>query len=141
MEIKSFHPQHLQALRRLYLESRVATFTWLDTTAYELLDFDRDSAGEEIWVALESGEVIGFISIWEPDSFVHHLFVSPQWLKCGVGLQLLNLAKQRYSELSLKCLTQNSNATDFYRSQGFRVVETVDNGRESYHLMTFTAQT
>lgn len=137
MEILWFQSHHLDALRRLYLVSRVATFTWLDTGAYKLSDFEHDTEGEAIWVAVEFGEIVGFVSIWEPDCFVHHLFVSPEVLKRGIGSKLLNVVKQRYANLSLKCLTQNSDAVAFYLSQGFKVVETVENGLQSHHLMSF----
>ncbi|TNY94689.1 GNAT family N-acetyltransferase, partial [Vibrio parahaemolyticus] len=116
-------------------------FTWQDSALFELSDFDRDTEGEDIWVASKSNEILGFISIWEPDNFIHHLFVSPSNLRSGVGLKLLDFAKQRYSNLSLKCLTQNSNAIGFYRSQGFTIVETVDDGAESYHLLKCQSQT
>ncbi len=107
----------------------------------ELSDFERDTEGEDIWVASKSNEILGFISIWEPANFIHHLFVSPSNLRSGVGLKLLDFAKQRYSNLSLKCLTRNSNAIGFYRSQGFTIVETVDDRAESYHLMKCQSQT
>ncbi|EGR3376104.1 GNAT family N-acetyltransferase [Vibrio parahaemolyticus] len=141
MEIIKFKSHHLDAVKKLYRDSRLATFTWQDSALFELSDFDRDTEGEEIWVASKSTEILGFISIWEPDNFIHHLFVSPSNLRSGVGLKLLDFAKQRYSNLSLKCLTQNSNAIEFYRSQGFTIVETVDDGEESYHLMKCQSQT
>ncbi|HAS6882724.1 TPA: GNAT family N-acetyltransferase [Vibrio parahaemolyticus] len=141
MEIIKFQSHHLDSVKRLYRDSRLATFTWQDSTLFELSDFNRDTEGEDIWVASKSNEILGFISIWEPDNFIHHLFVSPSNLRSGVGLKLLGFAKQRYSNLSLKCLTQNSNAIGFYRSQGFTIVETVDDGAESYHLMKCKSQT
>jgi GNAT superfamily N-acetyltransferase len=109
----------------------------LDTGAYKLSDFEHDTEGEAIWVAVESDEVLGFVSIWEPDCFVHHLFVSPEVLKRGIGSKLLNFVKQRYANLSLKCLTQNTHAVAFYLSQGLKVVETIENGLDSHHLMSF----
>lgn len=135
MEIKRFHSDYLEVLRKLYLESRIATFTWLENSNFKLKDFDHDSEGEQIWIAIELGEVVGFISIWEPDSFIHHLFVSPNCLRCGVGSKLLDISKQNYSELSLKCSVANENALGFYYSKGFRIASTVDGGVDSYHLM------
>ena len=135
MEIKKFQFHHLNAVKKLYLESRLATFTWLRTGEFDLSDFERDTDGESIWVVIDSSEVVGFISIWAPENFIHHLFVSPHNLRGGVGLKLLDLAKQKYPNLTLKCLSQNGNATDFYLSQGFTIAETVENGAESYHLM------
>ncbi|MEZ8107411.1 GNAT family N-acetyltransferase [Vibrio cortegadensis] len=141
MEIKRFHSKDINALRRLYLDSRTATFTWLDTSNFELLDFDRDTEGEQIWVASEFKEVIGFISIWKPESFIHHLFVSPESVAKGVGSKLLSVAKLHYPKLSLKCLAYNQRAIGFYLSKGFIIASTVDEGMESYHLMEFSAQT
>ncbi|MBF4291422.1 GNAT family N-acetyltransferase, partial [Vibrio anguillarum] len=89
MEIIRFQPHHYEATARIYLESRVTTFSFIDTTAYCLTDFAKDTDGEEIWVAVEQGIVVGFISIWSSENFIHHLFVSPQHLKRGVGLKLL----------------------------------------------------
>ena len=141
MEIIRFQSHHLDAVKKLYLGSRLATFKWLDTVEFELSDFERDTEGESLWVAIESNKVVGFVSIWEPDNFIHHLFVSPGNLRGGVGLKLLDLAKQRHPSLSLKCLSKNGNATEFYLSQGFTIAETVDDGAASYHLMKWKSQT
>ncbi len=140
MEIKSFHPRYLASLRELYLESRLTTFTWLDSQDFKLSDFERDTEGEDIWMVTQSDQVIGFISIWEPDSFIHHLFVRSQWINRGVGSRLIDLAKHRYAELSLKCFVQNHHAISFYHSNGFRIASTVNNDAESYHLMTFNSK-
>lgn len=141
MEIASFQTHHFDAVRQIYLASRIATFTWLDTSTYELSNFERDTQGEAVWVAVECDEVVGFVSVWEADCFVHHLFVGPDKLNKGIGSTLLSFVKRRYSSLSLKCLIQNSHAVAFYLSQGFEIKETVDNGSESYHLMYFIEQT
>lgn len=141
MEIIRFQPHHYEATARIYLESRVTTFSFIDTTAYCLTDFAKDTYGEEIWVAVKQGIVMGFISIWSPENFIHHLFVSPKYLKRGIGLELLNHAKKVSNSLKLKSLVKNANATDFYISQGFTIQETVEKGHESYHLMSFEAPT
>ena len=59
MEIVKYHRDYLPVLRQLYLDSRSATFTWQDTTVFELSDFERDTDGEQIWVAVEGSEVLG----------------------------------------------------------------------------------
>ncbi|ELB2122198.1 TPA: GNAT family N-acetyltransferase [Vibrio parahaemolyticus] len=141
MEIIRFQSHHYEATARIYFESRVATFSFMDTSGYSLADFAKDTGGEEIWVAVEQGIIVGFISIWKPENFIHHLFVCPKNLKRGIGFKLLSHAKELSNSLSLKSLVQNTNATDFYISQGFKIQETVDKGQESYHLMCFVAQT
>ncbi|CDL80553.1 GNAT family N-acetyltransferase [Xenorhabdus szentirmaii] len=120
MKIVTFSPEYLEALRTLYLESRTAAFTWLNTTHYLLTDFDADTEGEAIYVAIENDKVLGFISVWEPDYFIHHLYVSTGYQKIGIGSRLLDFVKSKYPhELGLKCLTNNDKATAFYESRGF----------------------
>jgi len=141
MDIIRFHADHLASVRQLYLASRIATFTWLDSSNFELTDFDRDTEGEQIWLAMVSDQVVGFISIWQPDCFIHHLFVSPSCLHSSIGARLMDISKQHYPALTLKCLVANQNAVDFYCSQGFDISETVERGAESYHLMKYSATT
>ena len=141
MEIKNFHSDYLESVRKLYLESRIATFTWLDSSNFELTDFDRDTEGEQIWLAMVSDQVVGFISIWQAEHFIHHLFVSPSCLRSGIGASLLAISKQHYPALTLKCLVANQNAVDFYCSQGFEITATVESGAESYHLMEYSVTT
>jgi len=140
MEIKIFHSVNIDALRQLYLDARVSTFTWLNTQDFKLLDFDKDTEGEQIWVAVEEDEIVGFISIWSAENFIHHLYVRSENIGRGIGSALLAEAKQHFSGLSLKCQVENKSAIAFYSSKGFIIDSTVDKGLESYHLMTFDVE-
>ncbi len=92
MEINEFSASHLESLRKLYLDSRRDSFPWLKTESFRLEDFDRDSQGERIWLSEVLGNVVGFISIWEPDNFVHHLYLATEyrgkvWARCCLTSQ------------------------------------------------------
>ncbi len=139
MEIKEFHADLLEPLRKLYFESRSSTFTWLDARQFELSDFERDTEGERLWVAMESDRVVGFLSIQEPDNFIHHLYIDPNSLRGGIGSTLLDMCKLNYSELSLKCLIKNQKALHFYESQGFVKCASGGHGDESYYSMKFSS--
>ncbi|EOG5761075.1 acetyltransferase [Vibrio cholerae] len=54
---------------------------------------------------------------------------------------LLNGAKMKYDNLSLKCMVQNQKALNFYLSQGFEIVSQVDDELGGYYYMSFVAQT
>ncbi|AET28608.1 hypothetical protein VC0101557_09670 [Vibrio cholerae VC0101557] len=54
---------------------------------------------------------------------------------------LLNGAKMKYGNLSLKCMVQNQKALNFYLSQGFEIVSQVDDELGGYYYMSFVAQT
>lgn len=137
MEIKTFSEQYRNALRSIYLESRKSTFTWLETSTYQLLDFDQDTEAERIHVALEGDDVLGFISVWEPDNFIHHLYVSDHANGIGVGTQLLEIAKKLSDKpLTLKCMNKNDMALKFYTSKGFVIATQGSDDYCDYYLMT-----
>ncbi len=130
-----FQHQYLNRVSELYLHSRQTTFAWVDSSRFSLSDFENDTQGERIQLALYEGEVVGFISIWEADAFIHHLFVKPGYVGKGIGSALLNQAKKQYRQLSLKCLVQNVAAVDFYQAHGFRPVTKGESELGDYYLM------
>lgn len=137
MEIKPYSSDVLAAVSALYLKARVSTFSWLDTRGYTLSDFERDTEGERILVAFMEGQVIGFIAIWEPDHFIHHLYVSPEYQGKGVGTRLLAEARSLYGHLRLKCMVKNEKAVRFYASHGFIQLGKGTDHAGDYFLMGF----
>lgn len=84
------------ALQRLFLLSRCHTFTWLNVTDFRLTDLEKQTEGETIWLAHDpQGELAGFIAVWMPDHFIHHLHVAPARQGCGVGKMLLQGSSQK----------------------------------------------
>ncbi len=121
--IRTFMETDREVLSRIYLESRQDTFVWLNSTSFRLSDFDRDTAGEAIWVAERQSALVGFVSVDEADNFVHNLFVSPQWLGHGIGSQLLAMSLANIkSPARLKCLVDNTRAIAFYQAKGWQKV-------------------
>ena len=63
LEIREFVETDRPELQQIYLRSRQQTFYWLNTSLFELTDFDKDTVGEEIWVADDGGTLKGFIAL------------------------------------------------------------------------------
>ena len=118
-------PSDQAALADLYLRSRRTTFTWRNPGDFQLEDFARDTEGELIHLAeSEDGTILGFIAVWEPDRFIHHLFVSPDHLRHGIGQALLiDLHERIPGSFHLKCLTANLPALAFYQKLGWTEVD------------------
>ncbi|MBI3381632.1 MAG: GNAT family N-acetyltransferase [Aquabacterium sp.] len=118
--VREFEEADRQALRDLYVASRNATFTWASAGSHQASDFDLHTEGERVLVAVRGSKVLGFASIWEPDSFVHNLFVHPSALRQGVGQALLASCARYFTKTpTLKCLQANVNAIQFYKTQGW----------------------
>jgi GNAT superfamily N-acetyltransferase len=137
MLIRDALPGDLPALREIYLSVRQKHFTWLDTSSYQLADFDRNTLGEEVLVAVE-GEPIGFIAVWLPESFVHHLYVRDDRAGKGVGKALLDAGLARLARpATLKCMTMNGRAAKFYADNGWRIREAGSGPDGPYYLFEF----
>lgn len=109
------------ALRQLFLQGRRETFEWQTPDKFALEDFDAQTQGELLLIAEdESAHPVGFISVWEEDHFIHHLYVAHSHHRRGVGRALLR-ALPRWPTLRyrLKCLSRNTSALAFYRACRF----------------------
>lgn len=136
MHIRPYQEADSSFLRSLYLAARLAAFTWRDTRNYQPEDFDRSTLGEEIWVAEQDGKLLGFVSIYRADNFIHNLYVDPHLPPQGVGSALLYAAEQTFTSTgSLKCLVKNDKALAFYHKHGWQIVSTGGDGGEEYYLL------
>ena len=123
MEIGDARPEEWSELERIYRETRQARFTWLKPERIVESTLARDAEGEAVYVAREAGLVLGFVSVWAQDAFVHHLYVDLARRGRGVGSALLDFAANRHpGPLRLKCVELNGEAREFYRRRGWRVV-------------------
>lgn len=117
-------------LARIFLACRRAGSHWLGVTSPALRDFDRATEGERLFVA-EDGEhcVLGFVAVFEPERFVHHVFVKPGHERQGVGRRLLeSLGDWLPLPYRLKCACANTRALAFYHALGW-----IEVGRDHDH--------
>lgn len=86
----------------------------------DILEFHRVTEAEAILVAELADRVVGFVTCYRPDRFVHHLYVDPAHWRRGIGRALLAAALGRLDgPAKLKCRQADLDARAFYRSQGW----------------------
>ncbi|MBK1818378.1 GNAT family N-acetyltransferase [Luteolibacter yonseiensis] len=129
----SDHPE----LARIFLSVRRETFDWCDPSSFALEDFSIQTTGEVIYLAHDADErILGFISVWEADGFVHHLYVVKERQGEGIGTSLLrSLHPWLPLPYRLKCLTANSAARGFYSKHGWQDIATGSDPLGDYALM------
>lgn len=135
MQIRKIRNSDYDTLRKLFLKERQTTFTWLDPSEFKLDDFERAINGEFVLVALDEDVPVGFISIWMPNSFIHHFYIDQKNQGKGIGTQLLKAAIQETGlPVTLKCLENNTKAVNYYKRKGFIEKERGLSGHGEYLL-------
>lgn len=135
--IQKAQKEEYDDLRKIFFNTRQEEFNWMEYDSIKLDDFDSSTEGELILTAKINNEIVGFVSIWEEDKFIHNLFVSSKFKRCGVGKALINqCVKVVELPLTLKCVRENENALNFYLSQGWTIEEEVT-GKEPYYIMKY----
>ncbi|QJD86565.1 GNAT family N-acetyltransferase [Cohnella herbarum] len=140
LRVRQATKQDHSALREIYLKSRAQYFTWMDSSKLAPEDFDRDTEGELVLVATNGARIIGFVAVWIPDHFIHHLYVHPDYTGQQVGTKLLQTCYETFDAsppLTLKCIKENAKALRFYRSQGWHIKGDGVSSNGAYYLMEY----
>lgn len=121
--VRPFEEEDRSALEVIYRECR-SEATWLPAEVRGEADFARDTEGEVLLVAVGSdGEPVAFVSVWELDAFIHHVYVRNGSQQKGIGKQLLDALNPRLPRpWRLKCVRANHRALAFYIGQGWMEV-------------------
>lgn len=120
MRITEIRQEDYAPLKKLFLKERRSTFSWLDPSEFQLDDFEKLTQGELTLVAFFDTIPVGFISIWMPNNFIHHLYVASEHQGKKIGTNLLKAALEKMAfPVTLKCLEKNSKAISFYKRKGF----------------------
>jgi len=125
ISIRKARPTDTAALASLFLESRRRAFHWKDPLTFQLEDFEKQTTGEVVSVAVDQNEkILGFVSVFESDRFIHHLFVDANYQRNEIGKLLLgSLARWLPRPHRLKCVAANQRACEFYAKNGWQQVD------------------
>lgn len=130
--------QELEKLVSLYNQIRKETTNWIDKVEVTLEEFSYQVEVETIYIAYEEEKIVGFLTFYVPDNFIHLFFVDVTSQGIGIGSDLLAeiISDFEDEEISLKCLIHNDFAISFYKRKGFTIVETYEaENNQGYHLM------
>lgn len=119
--IREYKPTDLDAIMTLWLQGNEQAHAFIPSeffrSNYDLVK--SIISASQIYVQDLNG-VKGFIGLM--DNYIAGLFVDNSVHRQGIGLALLQKAKQQYSELFVNVYKKNTNALAFYLSQGFMVI-------------------
>ena len=110
----------IEAAADIYVRSGTAAFTWRPKGHFNAADFKRFAAEEDVWLALLGDAIVGFLSLFRTENFIHCLYVDPDAQGLGVGRSLVaHLRRETRRALTLKLDTPNERAIAFYEKTGW----------------------
>ena len=137
-EIRLATASDTESVQQLYRRT-IRDAAWLAADARARTDFADVSQGESVYVSYApDGRLKGFVSVYESDSFVHHLYVAPEFARRGVGTALFAFLHARLPfPWRLKCVRANAAALAFYASLGWREVGSGDSEQGACAVLQF----
>jgi GNAT superfamily N-acetyltransferase len=108
------------AVQRLYVRA-VARAVWLPAGVKADPNFAYVSQGETVFVCHGAeGRLVGLLSVYVPESFIHHIYVDPEFERRGAGTALpSSLETWLPLPWRLKCVSANASARAFYAGHGW----------------------
>lgn len=140
ISIRKAVPADTSDLSALFLESRRRAFHWKDPATFQTDDFTQQTAGEVVSVAVaDDVKAVGFVSVFESDRFIHHLYVDANYQRSEIGkLLLASLTRWLPRPYRLKCLASNARASEFYRKNGWREISRGSDADGEFLLLEWT---
>jgi GNAT superfamily N-acetyltransferase len=118
------------AVAEVYLRARRAAIPYIPPCVHnddEVRSWITDVVipAQDTWVAVMDDEIVAMMAL--QNSWIHQLYVAPDWGGKGIGSRLIQLAKERYPcSLELWTFESNHGARRFYERNGFLEVERED---------------
>jgi putative acetyltransferase len=81
----------------------------------------------QIWGYFNDPELVGIIAFRE--GWIDQLYILPAWHRRGIGAALLQVAQERFDQLSLWTFQRNKTARSFYEKHGFVAILETDGTR------------
>lgn len=119
--IREFKDSDLDRVMTLWLKTNQAAHDFIEKVYWENnFDMVKTILPEaEVYVYEEGGAIEGFIGVTE--GYIAGIFVSHEFQSKGIGKQLLEYVKSKYTELKLDVYQKNQRAVRFYQREDFKV--------------------
>lgn len=134
MKIREKIISDISHLEELFLITRQITFS-STRKAFQIGDFIKSKADDQVWVGEVDGAIVGFISLYPQDNFIHNLFIDPQYQGQGFGKKLLLFAEEKLGRpMTLKVAMDNLKVCSFYEKYGWYNAGEFNEAPEPYIL-------
>ena len=111
----------------LYERAGTQAFSWRPIGHFQARDFIAFAQEEEVWLAHMSDALVGILSIFREENFIHCLYVDPGAQGLGIGKALVDFVRKKVGHpLTLKLDVPNRAAIAFYEATGWERMTGLD---------------
>lgn len=138
--IKNLSMNKLEEVMRIWLETNIDAHDFIDKK-YWIQNYDlvKELLKEaDVYIFEENNIIKGFVGIVE-NNYIGGIFVKKNYQREGIGKNLIDFCKNKYSYLTLHVFKKNHKAINFYNKNDFMILDELINEdtKESEYLMTF----
>ncbi|WP_294395788.1 N-acetyltransferase [uncultured Clostridium sp.] len=122
--IKELTLDKLDEVMEIWISTNIKAHNFI-SEQYWINNFDLVKemiANSDVYIFEENNIIKGFIGIVD-QNYIAGLFVRDIYQRDGVGKELLNYCKSKYSSLMLDVFIKNKNALSFYQKNNFKVIQ------------------
>lgn len=124
--IREFNSGDEQAILDIWLDASIIAHPFIEAQFWyskvaDMREIYLPASTTFVFEEQKTGALRGFVSLVE--NHIAAIFVHPNFQGMGIGKELISLAKQKYSRLLLCVYSKNKSAIEFYRKEGFNLIE------------------
>lgn len=119
--IREFKKEDSNQVMKIWLETNRKTHSFIEQEYWKKNEKEVKKAilDAQVYVYEEDKIVVGFVGI--VDGYIAGIFVEEKKQNKGIGKQLIEECKRRYTKLNLKVYEKNKRAIQFYQREDFKI--------------------
>lgn len=121
--IKKFEIEDIDEIMNIWLETNISAHGFIKAS-YWKENFEMVKGmmlSSEIYLYKEDNKIYGFIGLI--DDYIAGIFIKDKYQSRGIGKNLLDYVKSNRNRLLLSVYNKNNRAIEFYKREGFIIVE------------------
>lgn len=121
--VREYNSKDLDNIMEIWVNTNIEAHNFIDEKYWrDNFDMVKEMIpSAELYVFEEESEIKGFVGLME--NYIAGIFVKGDNKSKGIGKALLDFIKTKRDELNLSVYEKNTRATEFYKREGFVVVD------------------
>ena len=123
VKIRKANEANINRVMDIWLRANLEAHNFVDPNYWKnnFAMVKQEIQSADVFVVEEKNKIVGFAGLKE--DYLAGIFFDQKVRHQGLGTELLNYLKQRYSQLILDVYQKNLAAVNFYQKNGFKIIQ------------------